>query len=350
MKRKWLVLPLIAVLATLAVAAFLVWCVEEDALTVVVQQDQGQGAVQVSAAVEDKSTGQSVSADVQAKASGGATSAAVQAQSSGESVPVRRRPTPRAQDVLDVAPPDTQAGDRAVPAEAVGAAVVPVAPPGNNGTPGSVGADASLLLPRRTDPAAGAREVPLPSEGRPLRESASQRQPGDSGGAETARPEEADLEAPAPAHEADLVTDVPAADLRGLGLKLRREEDGGALTKERAGQKWLVLTLVAALATLAVVALLVWCVAKDARQAALLDARVQQAEDRVTQARDRYGRLRQDKAPAEEVRQAEREWVGAEAELDLLRFEREQRRREEERRHQSWPARLRQEVKRRTGW
>jgi hypothetical protein len=110
-------------------------------------------------------------------------------------------------------------------------------------------------------------------------------------------------------------------------------------------RKWLILPLGAALAALAVVAFLVWLGVEDARQAALLDARVREADFRVMQAHDRYGRLRQDKAPAEEVRQAEREWVGAENELVHLRFEREQRQRQ-----QSWHARLLREVRRRTGW
>jgi hypothetical protein len=107
-------------------------------------------------------------------------------------------------------------------------------------------------------------------------------------------------------------------------------------------KKWLILALCA---TLAVVVFLVWSAAEDARQAALLDARVRQAEDRVTQAHDRFGRLYQDKAPAEEVHQAEREWVWAEHELVHLRIERKQRQQEA-----SWHARLLREVRRRAGW
>jgi hypothetical protein len=84
-------------------------------------------------------------------------------------------------------------------------------------------------------------------------------------------------------------------------------------------KKWLVLPLIAVLATLAVAAFLAWCVAEDARQAALLDARVRGAWERAVQASDRAGRLRQDKAPAEEVQQSEREWLEAELELVGLR-------------------------------
>jgi hypothetical protein len=107
-----------------------------------------------------------------------------------------------------------------------------------------------------------------------------------------------------------------------------------------------LLPLGAALATLAVVALLAWCVAEDARQAALLDARVREAEGRVRQALDQEERLRQvvkqgiilDGAQAEEVRQAELEYQRAGTELVLLRTEQRQRQR-------TWRARLCQEVR-----
>jgi hypothetical protein len=113
-------------------------------------------------------------------------------------------------------------------------------------------------------------------------------------------------------------------------------------------KKWLILAVCAGLATLAVVALLVWCVAEDARQAALLDARVREADFRAMQAFDRvivcrrwYSRAHT--TSAEEVHQAELEYQRASTELDSLKVERA-------RRQQSWHARLLHEVRRRTGW
>jgi hypothetical protein len=59
--------------------------------------------------------------------------------------------------------------------------------------------------------------------GRPVPPPTPERQPADSGVAEPPAPSaDGDPAAPAPAHEADLVTDVPAADLRGVGPRLRR--------------------------------------------------------------------------------------------------------------------------------
>ena len=108
-------------------------------------------------------------------------------------------------------------------------------------------------------------------------------------------------------------------------------------------KKWLILPACATLAALAVVALLVRFAAEDARQAALLDARVQDAENRFEGTLRRELRLFQDGAPAEQTRQAYRDANEACKELDRLRTE-------QWRRRQTWHARLRGEVKRRTGW
>jgi hypothetical protein len=108
-------------------------------------------------------------------------------------------------------------------------------------------------------------------------------------------------------------------------------------------KKWLVLPLGAALATLAVVALLVGFAAEDARQAALLDARVRDAEERYMQTSDHTGGLHQNGAPLEELYQADWEEHEARMRLQALLDERDQR-------QQSWHARLRREVRRRTGW
>jgi hypothetical protein len=142
-------------------------------------------------------------------------------------------------------------------------------------------------------------------------------------------------------------------------------------------RKWLVLPVCAAPAAVAVVALLGWFAAENARQAAE-DARVRDAENRVNQAIDRAKRLNQaldraarlnealdrairlkqggplseelrravvepKQALEEELDQAVKEHERASRELDMLRAE-------QARRKQSWPARLRQEVRRRTGW
>jgi hypothetical protein len=95
--------------------------------------------------------------------------------------------------------------------------------------------------------------------------------------------------------------------------------------------------------TLAVVTLLVWFAAEDARQAALLDARVQAAEVRVYQTESRMFRLIQDGAPVEEVVQAYQENKEAWEELRALRGERYWRRR-------PWHRRVLGEVRFRTGW
>jgi hypothetical protein len=108
-------------------------------------------------------------------------------------------------------------------------------------------------------------------------------------------------------------------------------------------KKWLTLPLGTALATLAVVALLVWLAAEDAHQAALLDARVRAAEDRVAQTSRRSRQLVRDGAPEEEVVQACQEDIEALQEMKTLRTERWCR-------QQSWHARLAREARRRTGW
>jgi hypothetical protein len=105
-------------------------------------------------------------------------------------------------------------------------------------------------------------------------------------------------------------------------------------------KKWLILALGAALA---VVAILVWLGAEDARQAALLDAREREAEIRVARAFARVKVLAIDGAPAEEVGQADLEARRALAELAPLRAE-------QARRQESWHARLLREARRRTGW
>jgi hypothetical protein len=108
-------------------------------------------------------------------------------------------------------------------------------------------------------------------------------------------------------------------------------------------RKWVILPLVTALAALAVLALLVWLGVEDARQAALLDARVREAEGRVQQTASRIFRFVQDGGPEEEVVQAFHENIEAWEELQTLRAEQSQR-------PEPWYARLRQEVRRRTGW
>jgi hypothetical protein len=107
-------------------------------------------------------------------------------------------------------------------------------------------------------------------------------------------------------------------------------------------KKWLILPLIAVLATLAVVAFLAWSAAQDARQEALLDARYHEAEARVQLTESRMHRLAQGGAPREEVMQAGQENTKAWKELGALRSERA-------RRAAPWYARLRQEVRRRTG-
>jgi hypothetical protein len=105
-------------------------------------------------------------------------------------------------------------------------------------------------------------------------------------------------------------------------------------------RKWLILPVCAGLA---VVALLVWSGVEDARQAALLDARFQHAQSRALNLDGRLERLRQDRAPAWEVEEAERDSHEAWKEAVTLA-------REEWRREESWHARLLAEVQRRTGW
>jgi hypothetical protein len=104
-------------------------------------------------------------------------------------------------------------------------------------------------------------------------------------------------------------------------------------------RKWLVLPLCAGLA---VVALLVWFTVDDARQAALLNARVRDAENRFEETLRRELRLFQDGAPVEQTTQAYREANEACKELDRLRTE-------QWRRRQTWHARLLDEARRRTG-
>jgi hypothetical protein len=97
----------------------------------------------------------------------------------------------------------------------------------------------------------------------------------------------------------------------------------------------------------------VWLGVEDARQAprraALLDARIREAEGRAAQARERSIRLVQlvrdgeDGEPeeeiAEEIHQAGLEYQWAQKDQVLLRAQ-----------QKPWHVRLRQEVRRRTGW
>jgi hypothetical protein len=85
----------------------------------------------------------------------------------------------------------------------------------------------------------------------------------------------------------------------------------------------------------------------NARQEALLGARLLEADSRARQTFDRVDQLRQDGAPAEEVHQAELEYQRAAVELLALRVEIDIERR---RWQDSWHARLLREVRRRTGW
>jgi hypothetical protein len=105
-------------------------------------------------------------------------------------------------------------------------------------------------------------------------------------------------------------------------------------------RKWLILPVCAGPA---LVALLVWSGVEDARQGALLDARIEEAEARVRRLEDRKHAILLDGAPAGEVAPAYIDEVRARAELATLR-------QEQERRRQPWHARLVREIRRRTGW
>jgi hypothetical protein len=84
-------------------------------------------------------------------------------------------------------------------------------------------------------------------------------------------------------------------------------------------RKWLlVLAGVFGLGT----AVIVWLGVGDARQAALLDARVREAEGRAHGAEERERSLLRGGAPAEEVAQAHAEERQAQAEVETLMRER----------------------------
>jgi flagellar basal body-associated protein FliL len=105
-------------------------------------------------------------------------------------------------------------------------------------------------------------------------------------------------------------------------------------------RNWLfVLAVVAALG----LDLVAWFAVEDERQAAHLNARVHEAYDRTDRLQDRTTRLVHRGAPTDEVVQARLEAQEADNELRALLAEQGQR-------EQSWPARVRQEVRRRTGW
>jgi len=138
-------------------------------------------------------------------------------------------------------------------------------------------------------------------------------------------------------------------------------------------KKWLILPLGAALA---VVVFLAWCVAEDARQEAIPRARVLAAHDRwnravyrfylarvrCVRARDRVDQLTQDGAPADDILQARADFEAARREAETTGREcgaaegefsvasKEYLRAYFQRQEASWPVRLRQEVRRRTGW
>jgi hypothetical protein len=148
-------------------------------------------------------------------------------------------------------------------------------------------------------------------------------------------------------------------------------------------RKWLVLAGVV-LAALGLVAFLVWSAAEDARedawQKSLLDARFRDAHDRVERvsgrvnraaaryerARDRVNRLARDGAPADEVSQARADCDAAKQAADdaasslyhawqsywfaYEELREEELRRARAQRPEPWHSRLRQEVRRRTGW
>jgi hypothetical protein len=88
-------------------------------------------------------------------------------------------------------------------------------------------------------------------------------------------------------------------------------------------KKWLILTVCAALV---VAALLVWFGVEDARQAALLDGRIEEAAARVRRLEGREPELLIGGAPVEDVMTAHIEEVKARAELQTLRQEQERRR------------------------
>jgi hypothetical protein len=104
-------------------------------------------------------------------------------------------------------------------------------------------------------------------------------------------------------------------------------------------RKWLILPLGAALA---LVALLVWLAAEDARQAALLDTRILEARDRYWMLRVRELDLNMDGA-YRRAGEVGLERIKAQVEFETLETERRQR-------QNSWPARLRGEVRRWLVW
>jgi uncharacterized protein HemX len=105
-------------------------------------------------------------------------------------------------------------------------------------------------------------------------------------------------------------------------------------------RKWLLALAVCVGLGLVVV---VWLAAEDARQADLLDDRIEQGYARVDELEDRELRLVTEGAPAEEVHQAALAIEEAQQDLAALQKERHRRR-------QTWHARLLREARRRTGW
>jgi hypothetical protein len=118
---------------------------------------------------------------------------------------------------------ETQGGGRGEPPAAVPGVARVVAPAADTVTGGSALSDGALALARRTDNGAGVLEAVPPATDRPVAPPTADLAPAITGGADAARPGGADeTAAPAPAREADLLTDLPAAELGGLGLSLRQ--------------------------------------------------------------------------------------------------------------------------------
>jgi hypothetical protein len=103
-------------------------------------------------------------------------------------------------------------------------------------------------------------------------------------------------------------------------------------------RKWL---LTAAVCVGLGLALVVGLGVGDAWQAARLEARTRDAEERLRQTSDRSYRLHHNGAPLEELFQADQEEREARVRLQALR---------EKQPWESWHAGLLREVRRRTGW
>jgi hypothetical protein len=94
---------------------------------------------------------------------------------------------------------------------------------------------------------------------------------------------------------------------------------------------------------LALVALLVWFGVEDAGQAALLDAREQEASARLDDLKARARQVVRAGAPEDDLTQTRVLIQETRLELEAIRVEQERRRR-------SWDRRLLWEIRRRVGW